>query len=306
MAAWSSSSTPPAGWLTQKGEVRYKDYRAYYFQSSEQCQDCDNGRIPSVKRPGNTIQCPVCKGSGEGHRERFQSVTTILDTILSKGGLASWSEARGIEGALEALRLGEITYDTDPADAIEIVRRLGFGAEGARVRAAERGLNVHALLEAFMLTGNAPRASDHPEEHHGYVHGLNAWLLDRNPEPVVVEQLVCHVEARYAGRRDLVAMVDGRTVGYDAKTQENGGIYSSAHLQVRLYEEAAVAGGDDPTDELRIVVFAADGTYREMPCMATAETAEMALRFASAIAPIESECTSLNLAGKRARADVGI
>lgn len=291
----------PAGWLTQKGQVRFKDYRAYYYQATERCQECDDGRIASVKRPGNTIQCPACKGSGECRRDRYQSVTTILDVILSKPGLAPWYEARGIEGVIEAMRLGEITFDTDPTEAIEIVRRLGLGADRARDLAAERGLNVHALLEEYMETGNAPRAHEHPVEHHGYVHALNAWLLDRDPEPLAVEQLVCHVEAQYAGRRDLVATVDGKIVGFDAKTQENGGIYSSAHIQLRLYEEAAVAGGDDPTDELRVVVFAADGTYREMPCMATAETAQKALKFAADVRPIESECTRLNLAEKRGR-----
>lgn len=291
----------PAGWTTQKGEVRYKDYRAYYWQPTERCEDCEDGRIPSVKRPGKTIQCPQCKGTGECRRERFLSVTTILDQILAKGGLAPWSEARGIEGAIEAMRRGEIDASTDPADAVEIVRRLGLGADRARDTAAERGLNVHALLEQYMLTGSAPRASEHPLAHHGYIHALNAWLLDHDPEPLAVEQLVCHSEMKYAGRRDLVAKVGGAVVSYDGKTQANGGIFSSAHVQLRLYEEAAIHGGDDPSDELRIVVFAADGSYREMPCQATTDTALKALAFAEDVRPIESSCSSLNLAGRRAR-----
>lgn len=291
----------PAGWLTQKGEVRYKDYRAYYFQATQDCQECDGGRIPSEKRPGKTVQCPACKGSGECRRQRFQSVTTILDGVLPKPGLAPWSEARGIEGVIEALRVGAIDFDTSPEEAIRIVRFLNLGADRARDQAAQRGLNVHALLETFMETGQAPKAAEHPVEHHGYVHALNAWLLDRNPEPVAVEQLVCHTEAQYAGRRDLVARSGGQVIGFDAKTQENGGIYSSAHIQLRLYEEAAIHGGDDPSDRLVVVVFAADGSYREMNCMATAETAEKALRFAADVKPIESECSGLNLAARRGR-----
>ena len=63
----------PAGYLTKgKGEPRLVDWRAYFHT-------------------------PV-----GGKRTRMVSVTTLLDCILPKGGLPSWAEARGIEGAVRA------------------------------------------------------------------------------------------------------------------------------------------------------------------------------------------------------------
>ena len=59
---------------------------------------------------------------------------------------------------------------------------------------------------------------------------------------------------------------------YDLKTQERCGIYESAHVQVKLYDRAARACGDEPADLLKVVVVAADGEYREMDCAADDET----------------------------------
>ena len=292
----------PAGWLARNGEPRYRDYRAYYFTPQPVCGACDgSGRMPSVKRPGNTVLCSSCRGSGEEKRQRMVSVTTLLDPILAKGGLPPWYEARGIEGAVEAMLRGLITESTDPADAVKIVRSEKLGADKARDLAADRGINIHSLLEDYMLTGNAPSLADHPVEHHGYLQGLSSWLLARRPEPEAIEELVCNPAARYAGRRDLVARVAGCRVGYDAKTQEKGQIFSSAHLQLQLYEDAAIAGGDEPCDMLRVVVFAENGEWREMPCEATPKTTAAALAYYAQIHPIELLCDGLNMTEKKAR-----
>lgn len=292
----------PYGWLTQKGEPRQQDYRAYYWTPRAECLACGgSGRTASEKRPDGTVKCKPCNGTGECKRERMISVTTLLDAVCPKGGLPSWSEARGIEGAVEAMRRGEITELSDPADAVKLVRYLRLGADRARDVAADRGLNTHALLEDYMVTGNVPNLADHPVEHHGYLQGLCAFLLKNDPQPEAVEQLVCDPDAGYAGRRDLVAMVGGCRVGFDAKTQENGGIYSNAHLQLQMYERAAVAGGDEPCDRLTVVVFAANGEFREMACEALPRTVDAALEFYREIKPINALCDGANLAEKKAR-----
>lgn len=292
----------PYGWLTQDGEPRQKDHRAYYFTATPECLSCGgSGRAPSEKRPDGTVQCKPCKGSGKGKRERMPSVTTLLDAICPKPGLTWWGEARGIEGAVEAMRRGEISLSTDPADAVKLVRELKLGADQARDTAATRGLNVHSLLESYMETGTVPNLADHPVEHHGYLQGLCAFLLKNDPEPVAVEQLVCDPDAGYAGRRDLVAMVDGCRVGFDAKTQERGGIYSSAHVQLQMYERGGIACGDEPCDRLVVVVFAANGEFREMACEAMPRTVEAALAYAREIRPIDSLCEGQNRAERKAR-----
>lgn len=289
------------GGLIEFEERRETSYRAYYWTPQADCLECGgSGRQPSTKRPNGTVKCEPCKGSGACKRERFVSVTTLLDSILPKPGIPPWAEARGIEGAVTAVHLGEITASTEPADGVKIVRELRLGADAARDTAAGRGLDIHALLETYMRTGDAPPRPDNPE-HWGYHQGLCSWLLDRNPEPEVIEGLVCDPEARYAGRRDLVARCSGVRIGYDAKTQERGGIYSSAHVQLKLYERADIACGSEPCDELRPVVFAANGEYREMPCAATDETVDAALAFYAQIKPIDSECESWNRHEREAR-----
>lgn len=274
----------PAGTPKADGELRQVDWRAYWL--TEAWVD-----TPASER-------------GATRRRRLVSVSTLLDTILPKPGLPPWSEARGIEGAIELFRRGQ----DDPWQSAEHVsarvRELGLGADGAAHKAASRGLNVHALLETYLQTGEPPSISEHPPEHHGYVRALSSWLLDRDPEPVRVEELVCDPAAGYAGRSDLVARCgrgDGILIRYDAKTQERCAIYPGAHLQVALYEQAAEACGDDPVDELRVVVFAADGEWREMPCEATPATVAAALLFAAAIKPINSLCESNNRHERNAR-----
>lgn len=292
----------PAGWLKQDGTPRLEDWRAYHYQPDPCCSACrGTGRAPSEKRPRGTIQCKACKGTGIGPRERMVSVTTLLDSISPKPGLPPWAEARGIEGAVQAMRMGEITTDTDPEDAVKLVRLLRLGADRARDDAASRGLDVHTLNETFALTGGAPRLDDHPSEHHGYIAAWASWLLERRPEAVVVEGLVCDPEAGYAGRRDFVATVGRARVGYDFKTSERAAIFSGAHVQLRLYERAAVACGDEPCDELVIVVFAADGQWREMPCAASESTAKAALEFYREVKPIDAECASWNRFERDAR-----
>lgn len=296
----------PAGWLTQDGSPRRRDWRAYYYTPDGPCPGCVNGRVPSEKRPGNTVQCPTCKGTADPKRQQLISVTTLLDAITPKPGLPPWSEARGIEGAVHAIQRGFMEATIDPREAVERVRGLRLGADRARMDAADRGLNVHALLEAYMRSGIAPALEDHPPEHWGYIQALCRWLLKADPEPIGdslgVEELVAHVPDGYAGRRDLRARHRGLVIGWDAKTQEKGGIYLGAHLQLGLYERAAQWCGDAPCDLLQVVVFAANGEFREMACLASDRTLDAALAFYRAVKPIDAACVSANGAERAARA----
>ncbi len=260
----------PVGWLTKAGEPRKKDWRAYFYTPAG------------------------------GERVRVPSVTTILDTILPKPGLPPWAEARGIEGAVEAVRLGEID-PRDCADPVGTVRRLRLGADRARDDAADRGLNVHAILEEYMRTGAAPNPAEHPEAHHGYIRGLTRFLLKHDPEPVAVEELVCSPVDGYAGRLDLRAVASRLLTGYDLKSQEKGYIYPGAHIQLGCYERGAIAAGDEPADRLLVVVVDAQGGFREMPADHPPEMLDRALDFYRAIKPINSACESANRIEREAR-----
>lgn len=254
----------PIGWLGKNGKPREKAWRAYHWTPTD------------------------------GGRERLPSTTTILDAICPKGGLPAWSEARGVEGAVEALRRGLIDEETSLDAAVEVVRENKLGAEAAKRKAAQRGLNVHALLEAYMRTGAAPKLGEHPEHHRGYIQGLTRWLLVKQPEPVAVEELVVHPVLGYAGRLDLRARIDGQLVTVDLKTQERGGIYATAHWQVAMYERAAVWCGDEPADRKIVVVVSANGEFREMAADHDERRLDAALAYYEAAKPIEAECEAAN------------
>jgi hypothetical protein len=262
----------PTGWTTKSGTPRQKDWRAYYYTGED------------------------------GKRERFISATTLLDAICPKGGLPDWSEKRGIEGTLEAVRRGALDTDATDLQAIATVRSLRLGADRAKDDAADRGIDVHSCLEEYMTTGTPPSTKDKPVQTHGYYQALSRWLLKTNLEPVLVEELVCSPDDRYAGRMDLLARTDGFLGAWDAKTQENAGIYSTAHLQLRLYIRGHIACGGDPPDFARIVVFAANGEFREMELMVDDDALTRALAYYQAIHPVDLACEAMNRAEKKARA----
>lgn len=288
-------SYAPAGWLTLDGTPRRDEWRRYHYTAPGPCDGCDGtGRATSLARADATVKCRRCAGTGQPKRAEVTSVTTICDRILPKPGLPPWSEAAGIRGAVEAMRRGLIDIYADDEDAVRLVRGEHLGADAARDQAADRGLDVHALLEAFMLTGSAPNPVDHPESHRPFIRGLVRWLLWAKPEPVAVELLVCDPLRGYAGRLDLLAMIDGRLTLVDLKTQERGSIYESAHVQTRLYWAAEARCGEHEIETARVVVVNGTGGFDEMDLLADEQVVDTALAYYALARPIISACESRN------------
>jgi hypothetical protein len=265
----------PAGWLTQKGEPRAQPYRKYLWHPTDG---------PSVKLP---------------------LTSTILDAICPKPGVAYWSEAQGITGTLAAFKAGLLTVRSRPEDAIAIVREHGLGAEAAKNRAAKRGLNVHAINEHYMRTGEAPKVKDHPREHAGYLHSWVKCMLSLKLEPLEVETLVVHPEDGYAGRLDLRARCEGLLTTFEMKTQERAGLYSQGHAQVGLYERAAIRCGAEPADRKRVIVLAADGQWDPNRDQMLADHhdpfVDAALAWWREKRPVDSACESRNRVERAAR-----
>lgn len=262
----------PAGWLTKDGKPRRKDWRRYRY------------------------------ANGDAKRIILPSVTTICGDVLPKPGLPPWSEAHGIIGALEAVQRGLLdpAMSTErppkPGDhpAVQIVRKAHLGADDARDTAADRGLNVHAILEQFMNTGRGPNPADHPEPHRPFIRGLVRWLLWADPEPVAVELLVADPDRGYAGRADLIARIGDRLTLVDLKTNPYGAIWDSAHLQVELLRQAEERHGEHRPDGQLLVSVDATGSFREMQCVASPTLAEHALRFHAEVRDLCSKCESGN------------
>lgn len=294
--------TAPAGWLTPDGKVRKQDYRAYYWTPVLECAACENGRVPSLNRPGGTIKCKACNGTGETKRTRMTSVSTILDNILPMGGLPIWAERMGVEGLYRAIQQGLISLTVTPEQAYQRLRELAMGMEGARDEAAGRGLRLHDLLRDYMETGLAPKSDGVPEDQMGYYRALVKFLLREKVEPEQVEELVCDPAAGYAGRSDLVARnKEGLRARFDYKSSEEAQVYTQTHVQVPLYERGGRACGDDPCDALFVVVLDAAGEYELVPVHGTERTVERALTWLEEIRPINTAVESRNRARKEAR-----
>lgn len=297
----------PVGYLKRDGEPRSDEWRAYYLSAGPTCAACEgSGRTPSTKREGATVKCKSCDGTGTPKRERVQSVTTICDAILPKDGLPPWSERMGITGAMRAMRAGLLTAMMSDEDAVQVVRGGGMGADRARDEAADRGLDVHAILEAFMLTGTPPNPAQHPEPHRPFIRGLVRWIVKMQSfggiEPVAVETLVADPERGYAGRLDLLARTAAGLTLIDLKTQQDGCIYESAHVQARLYADAEERYGEHRIDHAIVVVVDGRGGYREMDLCADSDLTAHALDYYRRLKPLAAGCDSQNRAIKKALA----
>jgi hypothetical protein len=250
----------PAGSLTDGGEPRRSDWRAYVLDG-----------------------------------KRLVSVTTMLEAILPSPGLIRWAEARGAEGAARLASWGELE-DVDPTEAINLVRMHRLGADAARKKGADRGISVHALLQDYFETGALPAVADHALEDQGYVMGFSRWVAETDPEPMPgsIERIVCHPSRGYAGRMDARVLRAGKEIVYDAKSHANGVIYPKAMIQAQMYADADEQCGAKRADGTAVVVFDASGGYHDVPGTATSETVECAVAWYHALAEIRAPLDTRN------------
>ena len=227
-----------------------------------------------------------------GKRSRLVSVTTVLG-CLEKRALYSWYEARGAEGALRAISQGELDPKSPPEDAVEVVRLLGLGADAAKKKAADRGLDVHGALELWAETGELPAAGDLAIDARPYLQGLASWLVQADPEPVAVEQIVAHPELKYGGRYDLLAHIDGVLTLVDLKTSKNGTPYSEAHTQLRAYWEAENAVGVEGIEQAVAVGVSPDGRFAAEKCCAPVDAFERVLSVYRLRAQVDKEIRAM-------------
>jgi hypothetical protein len=224
----------PAGSPTKKGTPRVRAKRAYTLRRDD----------------GSEIELP--------------SVTKIINKVSPKQALLSWYEACGAEGAVTAERAGALHY-VEPADAIDVVRRLGMGAKEQMEAGQRRGVAIHAILERYLRDGVIPNPEDFPDEYQGYIRALARFLRlhPMEPEPDGVERLVCHPELGYAGRMDLRARVGagGVSTVVDLKTNKDARIYPEAHIQTVAYAMADERSGAKPAENILIAAMGADGSF---------------------------------------------
>jgi hypothetical protein len=202
--------------------------------------------------------------------EKQDSVSDITGT-LDKPALLHWYEDQASRGAVFAERAGELAGVAEE-DFAKAIKALGLGPSAARDEGADRGKAVHLGLHTLAVEGRPPDPGAHPEHWRPWIQGsVRAWLY-MDPEMVSSEEIVCHPELGYAGRPDLLAVVDGKLTLIDYKTGK-GRVYDSAHYQTRLYAIALSRCLRITVERIVIVGIDDDGGFRIVECEATEDDA---------------------------------
>lgn len=183
------------------------------------------------------------------------SVTTALDT-LGKGGLTSWAARVVAEKAIKVI--GEILktvgdkWDKDDGkglyEALQVEKDgLDDLYESLRVtpdtiarESGRVGTAVHAYAEKRLRgkleSGAWEKIPD--KKVKSRCHMVDNWIDDYEIQPLFIEGTVYHNVFSYAGRFDLIALVDGVPTIIDFKTGKR--IYPETALQLAAYANAEV------------------------------------------------------------------
>lgn len=203
--------------------------------------------------------------------DELDSVSSIVGT-LDKPALMYWIEDQATRGAVQAERLGELE-DVPEEDWARRVKFLGLGASAKRDMGADRGTVIHAAMHG-LTEGRVQNPADFPGTARPWLQGAQRAWLTLNPEKVIAsEEIVCHPEHLYAGRPDLVAVVDGQVTLIDYKSSRSGTVYESAHFQTRLYSMALARCGLE-IEHILLVGIGNDGNFELVECEVDEASAE--------------------------------
>ena len=162
------------------------------------------------------------KGKGRHYRhpatdELLPSVTNVIG-ILDKH-LQYWA-AREVAQAAVTMKasLGSMTDE----DVLDVLKGAPFRRSS---RAAGRGTDIHAWMEAAMLFQPLPALEG---DALNYQAAAESWLTQVKPTTLFTEVTLFH--PGYAGTADAIISVDGETWLIDFKTSK--AIYDEAALQL--------------------------------------------------------------------------
>ncbi|HEY7822008.1 MAG TPA: hypothetical protein VIG24_04205 [Acidimicrobiia bacterium] len=191
------------------------------------------------------------RGKGRHYRtpdgELVPSVTNVIG-ILDKPALPRWSAKMVAERA--ALMKQSLAH-MDDADIVDTLKAVPWQRS---TRAADRGTDIHAYLEA-RLNGVTPEQLS--PDALPYKGAADDWFDRAGPDEVIGTEVTLFTPA-YAGTTDLIMRRDGKMVIADFKTSK--AIYDEAALQLAaLYGCYTDAGGN------MVAWRADDGMAMELP-----------------------------------------
>lgn len=193
--------------------------------------------------------------------EQVPSVTTVIG-ILNKPALPHWSARVTAEGAWRLARRKGYQLPDNSWKFIADLKRYGYDHRSATKGAADRGVDVHAVWEAWNERKEIPNANAYPEDRRGYIRAMAAFIMEHQPECLESERVVGSAVHGFAGRLDTVVVLkteDGPAV-VDVKTSK--AVYPESHFpQLVGYEIARRECGLTPTNKQGILRLGADGAY---------------------------------------------
>lgn len=129
-----------------------------------------------------------------------------------------------------------------------------------RDKKAQAGTHVHQKILEELAAGRVPSLADVAEDERGPAQGVISWWADVRPEPIASEFGVYSAAYQFAGRVDLLALIEGKRTIVDLKT---GWVGPGSHGQLAGYKLAAEESGYGPIHRTMLLKVTPEGGYAE-------------------------------------------
>lgn len=174
----------------------------------------------------------------------YVSVTTVIQALDKSAQLMYWF-------GREVYRAMVVNPNIDERTALNSPYK-------TRDKAAERGKTVHSIVESWKTTKT--KIQNIPDPYKGYADAFYSWVNQNGVELLEQEKTVVSEKYSYAGQLDILAKVNNRLAVIDIKTNKDGRIYETYHLQISAYINALKENGVE-INEGHVLVLSPEGTY---------------------------------------------
>lgn len=232
--------------------VHYKDADHSYWCEVEEKKDGTlkgKGRLTGVSTVTGPFDWEADGLIGWGARLENEGVAQLVMRDLK-----AWNDAGAPEDMGTAL-----TWLSSGESITQALRDNQLTWRDVRDQAAHRGTNVHKHAMHALADGGEVAFSELTDEERGYAQGVTGFWLDHEPNVIAAEAVVADLDARVAGRFDLLCEIGGELLMVDAKT--SGYLSPKFVVQISGYAKLAEACGYGAAQGGAVLQVTADGTY---------------------------------------------